>query len=467
MGNPVIGAVRRRFRWDHQMDPRIAWLSPMPPAKSGVATYSRAVLEGLDRIGYTRERHKIEPIWPVKQKHAATIPYNTMAVYHLGNNVPFHGDIYDLAIRTPGLVVIHDLALDDFVMAMTRFGHPFGHQAMREGLLNAPRLEGFPEAERNEPLRVPYIAHAARHARGIVAHSPFVERYLRAFGCRTPVYVAPHPVVEKESDVRRAHKRAPVLRGPLESMGMRTLVGMFGDANAAKQIDAVLAAATRLPDDVQVVLVGRRIIGYDLDEVVRASGLGSRVSVQTDVSDEDFLGWMCASDIAIDLRFPHRGEVSGSLARAMQCGRPTLVSATGTYLDLPEDVVVHVPAGQPDPSELADTIRRLDEDPERRRRIGEAAEAHMAELARSDRTAHVYARAIDETLLLLRDPGRRALSRWAGALSDLGLGPQGLEEGFGLSYTRALDEFQPAHTGATAHLRTADPQDPADPTKAP
>ena len=77
------------------MDPRIAWLSPMPPARSGVATYSRAVLEGLERIGYTPAKHKIQPYWPIKHKHWATVPWHTMAVYHLGNNLEFHGDIYD------------------------------------------------------------------------------------------------------------------------------------------------------------------------------------------------------------------------------------------------------------------------------------------------------------------------------------------------------------------------------------
>ena len=59
MGNPVVGAARRLFRWDHKMDPRIAYLSPMPPAKTGIATYSKAVLEGLRRIGY---EHAFQPI---------------------------------------------------------------------------------------------------------------------------------------------------------------------------------------------------------------------------------------------------------------------------------------------------------------------------------------------------------------------------------------------------------------------
>lgn len=438
MGNRIVGAARRLVRWDYKMDPRIAWLSPMPPARSGIATYSKAVLEGLERVGLS---HKAEPIWPLKPKHEGTIPWHTMGVYHLGNNVEFHRDIYRHAIQTPGLVVIHDLALDDFVRGMIVAGDPLGHQAMREGLANAHRLAHLPEAIENEPLRVPLVAHVARRARGIVVHSPFVERYLRAFGCRTPVYVAPHPVVESEKDVRHAERRRATMRGGLESMGMGRLVGVFGDLNEAKLIDLVLAAVATLPEDVYVVLVGRRIEGYDVEPVVHGSGLGARVSLHTDVSDEDFLGWLCAADIAVDLRHPHRGEVSGSLARAMQCGRATVVSGTGTYLDLPEGVVARVPAGRPEPGEIASALRGLLEDDERRERIGAAARERMAELARTDATARVYAEAIEGTLALLRDPTRRALARWGGALVDLGITEEHLARGYGLSYARALDEF--------------------------
>ena len=76
--------------------------------------------------------------------------------------------------------MIHDLALDDFVMGMVATAQPYGNQALREGAVCSRRcLHGFEEAERNEPLRVPYVAHAARNARGIVVHSP-VRRTLPA-----------------------------------------------------------------------------------------------------------------------------------------------------------------------------------------------------------------------------------------------------------------------------------------------
>jgi len=444
MGNPVVGAIRRLYRWDHRLDPRVAWLSPMPPARTGIASYSRAVLDGLARIGFPR---KVHPTWPLKPKHEGTIPWHTLGVYHLGNNVEFHREIYRHAITTPGLVVIHDLALDDFVRGMVAAGELVGHLAMREGAANAPRLAGFPEAVANDPLRVPYVAHAARRARGIVVHSAFVERYLRAFGCRTPVYLAPHPPVEVERDIRKAEHRRAVLRGPLESMGMRKLVGVLGDLNAAKLIDLVLAAVSTLPEDVHVALVGRRIPGYDVEAVARGSGLGGRITVRPDVSDEDFLGWLCAVDVAVDLRFPHRGEVSGTLARAMQCGRATVVSATGTYLDVPEGLVARVPAGRPEPGEIAAVLRDLLEDDERRERMGAAAREHMAELTRTDATARVYADAIEATLGLLQDPGRRVLARWGGALADLGVTEEHLELGYGLSYARALREFTPSGVG--------------------
>lgn len=439
MANTVVGAARRFFGRGHERIPRIAFLSPLPPAKTGIATYSQAVLEGLQRIGFT-ERHEIEPIWPLKPKHEGTLPWYTMSVYHLGNNVEFHRDIYRHAIRTPGLVVVHDLALDDFVRGMISAGDPLGHQAAREALANADRVhdEGVLA---DDPLRVPWVAHAARRARGIVVHSLFGARYLRAFGCKTPIYVAPHPVVESDEDVRRAEQRRAVLRGPLEAQGMRTLVGIFGDLNAAKLIDIVLASVAGLAESVHVVLVGRRIEGYDVDAVVRSSGLGGRVTLLPDVSDQDFLGWLCAADVAVDLRYPHRGEVSGSLARAMQCGRPTVVSASGTYLDIPDGLVAHVPAGRPEPAELAAVLGCLVDDAELRGYIGERARAHMAELAKGDGSARAYAEAIEGTLALVTDPARRALARWSGALVDIGVTEEHLARGYGASYARSLEGF--------------------------
>jgi len=110
---------------------------------------------------------------------------------------------------------------------------------------------------------------------------------------------------------------------------------------------------------------------------------------------------------------------------------------------VPGDRVVHVSPGRVEPEELAAAIAGLLEFEDRRRAIGEAARAHVAELARSEATARTYAEAIDGTLALLQDPTRRALARWGGALVDLGVTEEDLERGYGASYARALDGFTP------------------------
>jgi hypothetical protein len=165
------------------------------------------------------------------------------------------------------------------------------------------------------------------------------------------------------------------------------------------------------------------------------------VHVHQDVTDDDFLAWVGAADVAVDLRHPHRGEVSGALVRAMQCGRASVVSATGTYLDVPDALVARVPAGRPDPAAIAAVLRGLLDDAAARERMGVAAREHVAALARDEVTARGYAAAMDGTLALLRDPTRRVLARWGGALVDLGVTEETLARGYGLSYARALDDF--------------------------
>ncbi len=399
----------------------VAFAGPMPPAPSGIATYDRAVLDGLRRIGFT-DRRPIETIWPVDPRYHAAIANYRVGVYQLGNNVEHHLDVYRLAWAFPGLVVLHDLAMDDFVRGLQASGDLLGIVAMREALGAHRSLEAS-GLEVDGPLRVPWSAAIARHARGVVVHAPFARRYLEAYGCRTPIYVVPHPPVEAPVAIRAAEARAASLRAPAGARGARSLVVAAGDLNGAKQLGAVADAVARLDHDVHLAVVGRRV-GRTTPS--RSSDAASWViaSVHVDVSDEDFLGWLAAADVVVDLRYPHRGEVSGTLARAMQIGRATVISATGAYLDEPEGSVATIPAGPADPAELAEVFRELADRPERRARIAEAARAHMARLRETDATARGYAEAIETTAALVHDPVDAPMARWARALVEIGVGEE-------------------------------------------
>jgi hypothetical protein len=126
----------------------------------------------------------------------------------------------------------------------------------------------------------------------------------------------------------------------------------------------------------------------------------------------------------------------------MVAGVPTVVSGTGTYLDIPEGLVVRVAAGPADPAELAARILELRDDPERRTRIGDAARAHMATIRDSDATAKGYEHAILATRDIVLDPNRAILARWAENLAAVGVDESLADQGYGVSYARALESFE-------------------------
>jgi glycosyltransferase involved in cell wall biosynthesis len=418
---------------------RLAFVGPMPPAPTGIATYHAAVLAGLERIGFLQE-HPADVVSTAERPPARPIEEYELGIFQIGNNLEQHGEVFRLAARAPGLLVLHDLALDDFVRGLAASHDPLGAWALDESgraidpsTWTGPGLDG--------PLLAPWCAAAVRAARGVVVHSGFGGRYLRWLGCRTPVFVVPHPVVESAEALARAEVAARAQRAALAARGVRRLVAIPGDVNRTKQHGAILSALARLPADVHAAIVGRPGAGYDVVRLVEHHGVADRVTVRLRVPDDEFLSWILAADVVVDLRFPHRGEVSGSLVRAMQAGRPTIVSATGTYLEVPGDAVVRVAPGPVDPAELHAALRSLLDDEGRRRRIGDAASAYVARLHAADTTATGYRDAILATRELVRDPARLVLSRWARSLAEIGVDEDLLQEGYGVAYARALEGF--------------------------
>ena len=130
-----VAGVSRRLRGpkavqvEHGTGPgsagELVFCGPLPPAPTGIATYDRAVLDGLERIGFS-ERHRMDVLWPIEPRDAIRFPGYHLGIFQLGNNVEFHLEIYRAAFLTSALIVLHDLALDDFVRGLKTAGRPPG-----------------------------------------------------------------------------------------------------------------------------------------------------------------------------------------------------------------------------------------------------------------------------------------------------------------------------------------------------
>jgi glycosyltransferase involved in cell wall biosynthesis len=417
----------------------VAYVSPLPPAPTGVSSYSTTVLRALDEIGF---RHSVEPLWPVGPDAHDRIGPADVAVYHVGNNVEFHGAIYELAVKHPGVVVLHDLALEGLMWGLGLRDRPLVDAATGEAIA-ASRLQTWREADWDEPLRVPWCIQVARRARAVIVHSEFNRTYLDAAGSPTPVLVAPHPLVEDEADIGRAREQGAEIRARFSARGVELLVGIVGDINAAKGIEETIRALPAVGAQAHLVLVGHLTQYWNARAIVLASGQQDRVTIVPDPSDSEFLAWMSACDVVVNVRHPHRGEASGTLMRSLQAGVCSIVSATGAYLELPDDAVVRVRPGRPDADELASTLTRLAREPELRSRYGERGRAFVLEHNRPDRTARVYERAIEGVLEGRRHPVKSSIGRWAAALAELGTTADAVRRGFGGRYADALDEVMP------------------------
>ena len=415
--------------------PTIAFVSPLPPAETGIATYATAVLEAFERSDPAGE-YPVDRLWPLGLDARERVRAADVAVYQLGNNVEFHGDIYRLSVWNPGVVVLHDLALDGLMYGLGSVGDPLTQPARREAVAAARR-----DADREDPLGVPWCAQAVRRARAVLVHSRFAREYLTGFGCRTPIVVAPHPLVEDEQQVAAARERAASLRREVAHPD-ELIVGVAGDLNASKGIDALLAAGARVERPIHFVLVGRRSPHWDLVSALRGSGIRDRVTVVNDAADAEFLAWLCAFDILVNVRHPHRGETSGSLVRALHASVPTIVSGIGSYLEIPKDAVERISPGPPDPGELATAIERLAGDSTRRLQMGQRAGRYARDAFAPGKTSAAYRAAIDAVSTLRADPGRRALARWASGLDGVGVGPQMVANGFGMRYAQAMAELR-------------------------
>ena len=89
---------------------KVAFFSPLPPAKSGIADYSAALLEEL------KPRAEVTAF---SAKPARFDPAQfDIALYQIGNN-SYHDFCYEMALEHPGVVVIHEANLHHLIADIT------------------------------------------------------------------------------------------------------------------------------------------------------------------------------------------------------------------------------------------------------------------------------------------------------------------------------------------------------------
>ena len=159
------------------------------------------------------------------------------------------------------------------------------------------------------------------------------------------------------------------------------LVGVFGYLKPYKRIAESLRAfrrLLRLMPNVKMILVGEPHPEFPVEAMIRSMGLSASVRVLGFAPIEDFVGYLGACDIVLNLRFPTVGESSGTLLRSLGLGKAVMVSEVGSFQEFPDDVCLKVPVGAGEEDLIFEYLNLLVSRPEVARQLGERAKDYVA-----------------------------------------------------------------------------------------
>lgn len=344
---------------------RVAFFSPLPPARSGIADYSETLI------------HHLRGLAEVDTFAEAPLSFDAglydICVYQLGNN-PFHTFVYEAALKHPGVVVLHEANLHHLIADLTikrgdweSYLREVEIDGGRDALAYAKRY--VQPARRGPDYDLPLITSVLRRAKGVIVHSDTVHDVVRARGFKGPVAKIPHGVWTADIDGAR-------YRASLGVDNDAPLFGIFGFLKPYKRIGESLRAFKRLIADhpnAKLVLVGEAHQDFPLTRLISSLGLTSHVRLIDYAPIDDFQGYIAACDCVVNLRYPTVGETSGTFLRSLGMGKPVLVSEIGAFREYPDDVCLKVPVDGTEEEHIYQYMNLLVSRPEVARALGERA----------------------------------------------------------------------------------------------
>lgn len=366
---------------------KIAFLTPLRPQKTGIADYVEEILPYLraslgeafqidffvDQCRPTnRELLKNHQVFQMNDFEKKSGEYG-LAVYQIGNN-HLHCKIYEIALRHPGIAVLHDFAIHHMVAALfleqrkddvayfDEVGYQHGADARNEAYTRA--ANGKLGLWETDALDYPMNRRLVEHSLGVVVFSQLAKERLLAYGCPTPLHRC-YLHCGNEAALCTAQERDEARkRLGLKCGADEILIGVFGFISPPKRPDSILSAVARTikktGKKLRLIYVGELQPGCsDLRDKIKELGLESQVQITGFTTSEKFLDYLDASDICISLRYPTMGETSAVLSRALSRGKPSIVTDIGTFSELPDHTVAKIGYGETEVAELEEALERL------------------------------------------------------------------------------------------------------------
>lgn len=386
--------------------PRLAFVSPLPPERSGIADYSADLLPELARyydIELVLAQDGVEDA-----ALAARFPQRSVGwfdqhaheferiVYQFGNS-HFHAHMFGLLERHPGVVVLHDFFLSG-VTSHAEVDHPLPNNYCRTLYLAhgyRALVEEQEEGRTASCLAYPCNKPVLDRATGVIVHSEHAAALARRwYGQEYAARWRVLPLLRRlpEQVDRGAARRA------LGFGDEDFVLCSFGILSAPKCNDRIVEAwlASKLAQDprCRLVFVGETApgrFGIALRDRIAAH---PRIDITGHVGDAQYRAYLAAADAAVQLRASSRGETSAGVLDCLSFGVPTIVNAHGSAAEVPDDTCLRLEDAFSDAS-LRAALETLHTDAALRACLGARASAFMHAVHAPSRVGALYRDAIE------------------------------------------------------------------------
>ena len=402
------GSAKKKHLIGGSDRPRLAYVSPFPPTKSGISDYSAELLPALARhydidvISGNRDEMSVTPTGALSVIGVAdfqrTATLYDHVLYHLGNS-KYHCYMLPLIERIPGVVVLHDFFLGHLMQHMEQ---KLQSGAWSQSLYHSHGYRGYVAlvaSEASEEIKFNYPANLdlLELAQGVVVHSDFSRRLAASYYSRD--FANSWAVIPSLRRLPDVVDRSAV-RLQLGFAESDIIVCSFGFLGPTKKNDLIVGAWDRSlarNANCQLVFVGElgdSTYTRSLRAQINASSSRDRVRVTGFVDREKYQAFLSIADIAVQLREQSRGETSAAVRDCMGHGVATIVNSHATMADLPNKAVLMLPDNL-SIDELAAALNELHDDAALRGRLGQSAREYIEEYCAPDLVANLYRTAIE------------------------------------------------------------------------
>lgn len=390
-------------------NPKLAFISPLPPQQSGIADYSAELLLVLSEyydITVIVDQPEVDSldyganilIQPIKWFEAHADEFERK-LYQFGNS-SFHQHMFELIEKYPGCVVLHDFYLSGALNWMDTFVGPpgiFASSLYRSHGYWA-LLTLFNEGVEAALMHFPMNRAVIESSTGVIVHSQYskdIAEKWHGIGASKDwhlipqIHTIPQQIGKKEA---RAH---------LKINDSDFIICSFGILAPTKLNHRLLKAwlATSLANDSRchLIFVGENHkgdYGQQLLATIREAGMQSRITITGFVNTETYRHYLAAADMAIQLRTLSRGETSRAVLEVMLHKLPLIVNNHGTMADYPDDALKKLPDDFED-SQMVEAIEALYRDPIARQHLGTQGHRFVSDHHSPAKVAAAYHKTIE------------------------------------------------------------------------